>query len=173
MTNTLDSQLDKAAELVRGNGFVVLRERSYRAAQERQRIAEARMNDAIDQRDHQRGWMENEVFPRERLLADRVTFLYGAARAHGATVDELDYPTITPTPANPTEPANIRDVQQHVPMLTEVPRTQIMELGYQFWIGCSCDWPGRGRYTRVSAEDSHRRHVDEAQGATTPGGHRG
>lgn len=63
--------------------------------------------------------------------------------------------------------------QGHIPTLTEIPRTQIMERGYQFRIACSCGSPGEGRYTRVSAEDSHRRHVAERQSEAAAGGHRG
>ncbi len=168
---TFDDQLATAAKLLRQNGFTVIRARSYRAAQKRQWIAEARMDDAIEQRDHQRAWMESEVFPRERLLSDRVNFLYGAARAHGATVDELAQPATAAVDA--VGPADIPDAQEHVPTLTEIPRTQIMERGYQFRIACSCGDPGEGRYTRVSAEDSHRRHIAAAQAATISGGHLG
>lgn len=86
---TLAEQIADAKKLLVDNGHVVLRESSYRKAQERQRMAETRAFIADEQRDGQRKWMERDVFPRERYLADRLTFVYGVARAHGATAEEL------------------------------------------------------------------------------------
>jgi len=78
-----------AKTLLKANGFVVLREKSYRQAQERQRVAEALREAADSDREAHYEWMRREVFPEERRLRDRCMFLYGAARAHGATVEEL------------------------------------------------------------------------------------
>ena len=70
-------------------GYVILKARSYRQAQERQRVAEALRAYAQRHEADLRAWMERDVFPRERYMTDRCTFLYGVARAHGATVEEL------------------------------------------------------------------------------------
>jgi hypothetical protein len=86
------SATDDAKALLESSGYVVLREKSYRQAQERQRIAEAMREYAEELREGQDRWLRSEVLPRERFLADRLTFLYGVARAHGATVEELRGP---------------------------------------------------------------------------------
>lgn len=78
-----------AKELLEGSGFVVLREKSYRRAQERQRVAEAMRDYAEELREHQDRWLRADVLPRERELSDRLSFVYGVARAHGVSVEEL------------------------------------------------------------------------------------
>jgi uncharacterized protein HemY len=82
------TQIDAAIDLLKAEGYVVLRERSYQRARERQRVAEA-LRDAAE-RDAERAhvWARN-CLNDERRLRDRCTFLYGVARAHGATEDEL------------------------------------------------------------------------------------
>lgn len=81
-------RIDQAKKLLQANDFVVLRARSHRQAQERQRVAEARVKFEEMEAEHARQWAL-ECLARERHLADRCTFLYGAARAHGATIEEL------------------------------------------------------------------------------------
>lgn len=62
------------------SGYVVLKEKSYRAAQERQRIAEVIAERAGHDRDSAVRWAYN-CLAEERHMRDRVTFVYGVARA--------------------------------------------------------------------------------------------
>lgn len=73
---------------IRAAGYVLIKEKSYRQAQERQRVAEALRVAAYDDRDATRAWAE-QCCAEERRLSRRLTFVYGVARAHGATVEEL------------------------------------------------------------------------------------
>lgn len=86
MTETLSA---KCKELLADAGYTVITTKAYRAAQERQRIAECMREYAEELRSGQDRWLRDEVLPRNRALADRLTFVYGVARAHGATVEEL------------------------------------------------------------------------------------
>ncbi|UVT31508.1 DNA binding protein [Mycobacterium phage Sejanus] len=70
------------------NGYVVLREKSYRQAQERQRVAEALRRAAEEDAERARQWALN-CLEVERRLSERCTFLYGAARAAGCTANDL------------------------------------------------------------------------------------
>ena len=69
-------------------GYVTLKAKSYRAAQERQRIAEALMRYAEKDAKNNRAWAVN-CLDDSRLVRDRLTFVYGVARAHGATIEDL------------------------------------------------------------------------------------
>ncbi len=83
--------LDAIAEgrnLLESYGFVVLREKSYRQAQERQRVAECYRDREIEAAESARHWARN-CLDEERRIRDRCTFLYGAARAAGCSVEEL------------------------------------------------------------------------------------
>lgn len=84
--------LEDARALLEANGFVVLREKSYRQAQERQRVAEAYRAAEEQAAEHARAWAR-DCLTEERRLRDRLTFVYGVAQAHGATVEELRSPT--------------------------------------------------------------------------------
>jgi hypothetical protein len=75
-------------EILERAGYVVIKAKSYRAAQERQRIAECQMRCAEEDATHARAWAIN-CLDEERRLGDRLTFVYGVARAHGATIEEL------------------------------------------------------------------------------------
>lgn len=79
---------DPRITALEADGFVVLRAKSYRQAQERQRVSEALRRSAWEQVESTRRWAET-AFAEQRRLSDRLTFVYGVARAHGATVDEL------------------------------------------------------------------------------------
>lgn len=70
-------------------GFVVLREKSHRQAQERQRVADALRRSAEEDAERARGWAQRDLCPEIRRLSDRCSFLYGAARAAGCTDAEL------------------------------------------------------------------------------------
>jgi len=80
--------IDDALRMVRDAGWVTLREKSYRQAQERQRVAEA-LRAAAEREAEKYGEWARETHAEERRLRDRLTFVYGIARAHGATVEEL------------------------------------------------------------------------------------
>lgn len=69
-------------------GYVVLKEGSYLKAQERQRIARVMEAHAVEDAEHAREWAR-DCLKDERYMRDRLTFVYGIARAHGATVEEL------------------------------------------------------------------------------------
>ena len=69
-------------------GYVTIKAKSYRAAQERQRIAECLMRRAEEEAKGNRAWAVN-CLDDSRLVRDRLTFVYGVARAHGATVEDL------------------------------------------------------------------------------------
>lgn len=83
-----DCELHDYKTVLREEGYTVLRTKSYLAAQERQRRADCQRDAAEHRADGYRVWAIN-CLTEERRLRDRCTFLYGAARAHGATVDEL------------------------------------------------------------------------------------
>ena len=82
------SGLDAALETVRAAGYVAIKEKSYRAAQERQRQAEYQAETETDRRAHAEIWAE-KCCDEERRIRDRLTFVYGVARAHGASVEDL------------------------------------------------------------------------------------
>ena len=83
------SDIDDAKKLLADNGYVVLKEKSYRQAQERQRVADALRVAAEEWRMSTQRWAEVTLHNEIRELMARCTFLYGEARAHGATVEEL------------------------------------------------------------------------------------
>lgn len=72
-------------------GYVVVRAKSYRQAQERQRVAECQRRAAEEARDSATAWAR-DCLTEERRLRDRITHVYGVARAHGATLVELAGP---------------------------------------------------------------------------------
>ena len=120
---TITDEVQQAKELLRANGFIVLTAKSYYAAQERQRCAEVTAQSAIADRDGQRQWMERDIFPRLDHLSDRLTFVYGIARARGASVVELggsvDLPADAPN-CSGRETAS-PDLVHPAAMLTVVP----------------------------------------------------
>jgi hypothetical protein len=82
------SDLDQALATVKAAGYVVLKEASYRRAQERQRLAQAQAEWETQQSEHIRAWA-SDCLDKERLLRDRATYLYGLAAKLGATGDQL------------------------------------------------------------------------------------
>jgi len=81
-------ELEKALELVKASGYTVVTNRSYAAAQAR--LAAARCYLESEQRATRsaEAWA-GKALDEQRRLADRLTFVYGVARSHGATVEEL------------------------------------------------------------------------------------
>ncbi|MGB3483986.1 MAG: hypothetical protein WBB07_17440 [Mycobacterium sp.] len=83
------SDVDGAKKLLADNGFVVLREKSYRQAQERQRIAECMRESAERDAESARHWAQTELCEETRFLRNRCEFLYGAAIKAGADPEDL------------------------------------------------------------------------------------
>lgn len=83
------SSVAQAKEMLEAGGYVVLRAASYRAAQTRLRVAEALRDAAIEDRESRRVWMEREVFPWERHLVNRLTFLADLVHDLGATREQM------------------------------------------------------------------------------------
>lgn len=83
-----EHEVDFAKAILKQAGYVVLREKSYRQAQERQRVAECYRDSEIRAAESARAWAV-DCLTEERRLRDRCTFLYGAAMARGASVEEL------------------------------------------------------------------------------------
>ncbi len=88
---TAPDAIAEARKLLEANGFVVLRAKSYRQAQERQRVAECYRDAEIRAAEQARTWAR-DCLKEERRLAERCTFLYGAAMAAGCTEAELRGP---------------------------------------------------------------------------------
>ena len=80
--------VDRAKSTLEALGYVVIKAKSYRAAQERLRVSEALRKSEKEYRLSTQAWGER-VCDEERRVRDRVVFVYGVARAHGATVEEL------------------------------------------------------------------------------------
>ena len=70
------------------DGWTVLKTKSYLAAQERQRVAKVRMDDAFERVASTERWAR-EAFAEERRLRERCTYLYGVAASLGATEEQL------------------------------------------------------------------------------------
>jgi hypothetical protein len=84
-----DEDIAEAREVLEASGHVVLKAKSYRQAQERQRVAEALRDAAERYRESTDRWVRADIIPENHRLRERCTFLYGAARAHGASAEEL------------------------------------------------------------------------------------
>lgn len=78
---------ESKAALVR-EGYVVVKAQTYRRVQERARIAEAQRDWEIEAARHARQWAE-QAFREQTRLSDRLSFVYGEARAAGCTVEQL------------------------------------------------------------------------------------
>lgn len=85
---------ERAKATLATRGYVVLKEKSYRQAQERQRVADAYRHAAEQDAEHARAWAR-DCLTEERRLRERLTFVYGMARSYGASVEELRDPDIT------------------------------------------------------------------------------
>jgi hypothetical protein len=88
----MELTVEDAKQFLKQRGYVVLKEKSYRQAQERQRIADVMCEDAKERAASQDRWWREEILPELFEYRDRVTFLYGQARAAGCTVEELEHP---------------------------------------------------------------------------------
>lgn len=89
MTGPSD-EIEAAKSLLRAHGFVVLREKSYHQAQERQRVAEALRQNEVEHAESTRAWA-HRAFDSQRESWDRTTYLYGLAASLGATDEQLHH----------------------------------------------------------------------------------
>lgn len=80
--------LEEALDVVRAAGYVVLKAKSYRQAQERQRVAEALRAAEAESAESARRWAR-ECLEQERFLRERVTYLAALCMKLGATMDQL------------------------------------------------------------------------------------
>ena len=78
----------EAKAVLTAAGYVVLKARSYRQAQERQRCAEALMQAEKEHRQDTERWARL-ICAEERKAWARTTYLYGVASRLGATAAEL------------------------------------------------------------------------------------
>lgn len=85
---SLTDDVDAAKAFLEATGYVVLKAKSYRQAQERQRIAECQRESAEDRVKSVEAWAR-DCHAEERRLARRLTFVYGIAQAYGVTTEEL------------------------------------------------------------------------------------
>lgn len=78
--------VERAKATLESLGYVVLREKSYRQAQERQRVAEALRAAEEDAAESARAWAR-DCLAQERRMRDRITHLYGVPPLlpHGGT----------------------------------------------------------------------------------------
>ncbi len=58
---------------------MVVKRKSYRRREEKQRIAEALLRDADEQRQHLQQWVETVAWPWNQQLSDRCDYLYQVA----------------------------------------------------------------------------------------------
>lgn len=86
--------LQTALEFVKSNGYVVLKEKSYRQAQERQRRAEVMADYEKERRKDVEHWARDSL-DEERRTRERLTFVWGIAMKHGATLEEMAADPIT------------------------------------------------------------------------------
>lgn len=89
MSVSVEENIQIAREFLKSHGYVVIKEKSYRQAQEGQRVADVMCEDAKERAASQDKWWREEILPELFSYRDRVTFLYGAARAAGCTAEEL------------------------------------------------------------------------------------
>ena len=89
MSRYIPSGAEQAAiDLLTLAGYAVVRRRTYDGLQERVRRAEQTAYWEAQRRDDNTRWA-HEALDEQRRLADRLTFVYGIAQAHGATTEEL------------------------------------------------------------------------------------
>jgi hypothetical protein len=84
-----DSVIESAKAALKAAGYVVHKEKSWRQLLERVRVAECLRKAAEEYRESTQRWAETTLHNEIRDLQARCTFLYGMARAKGATINEL------------------------------------------------------------------------------------
>lgn len=94
-------------------GYVVLRAKSYRQAQERQRVAEALLRAEVEHAEGTRRWA-HQAFESQREAWDRTTYLYGLAASLGATDEQLHRTKIDRNKASEIDTSLAPDFGDHV-----------------------------------------------------------
>lgn len=89
MSATMWPELEGAKAVLAAYGYVAITARSHRDAQRRHAIARHEAQWCREELARTQRWAEQDLGAEIRTLRDRVTFLYGAAIAAGATRDEL------------------------------------------------------------------------------------
>ena len=89
---TRDATTKAIIARLEAEGYTVLRTKSYRQAQERQRVAEALLRSEQEHAEHTRSWAL-KAFDDQRRAWDRCTYLYGLAASLGATEQQLRGPS--------------------------------------------------------------------------------
>ena len=84
----MDDLTTAAKTLLEQGGYVVVKARTYRGLQERVRIAEQATAFERETNKTTHAWAR-QAFDEQRRLGDRLTFVYGEARAAGCTVEQL------------------------------------------------------------------------------------
>ena len=89
MARPVNDTVQRAKEVLERSGYVVVKAKSHRQAQERQRVAEALRRAAEESQAGTERWAREHLCGELSRLRERLTFVYGVARAKGATVEEL------------------------------------------------------------------------------------
>lgn len=82
------SAVAQAINVLEVNGYVVIRRKSYIALMQRLAVARAEARWCREEQSSTRAWADETSREMVRLR-DRISFLYRAARAAGATIDDL------------------------------------------------------------------------------------
>lgn len=85
---TVPSPVVDALAVVKAAGYVTLKEKSYRQAQERQHLARSAAEWEKESAEHARRWAR-DCLDQERMLRERVTYLAALCMKLGATMDQL------------------------------------------------------------------------------------
>lgn len=78
----------RAKALLESHGYTVIKTKSYQRSLEMRRRAEALLACQEEHNEHTRHWA-GLAFDEQRRLSDRLNYVYGVARAHGLTHEEL------------------------------------------------------------------------------------
>lgn len=92
MSMPTEEEVKSARRVLAAAGYVALKEKSYRQAQERQRVAQIMAADARERERSSDAWWRTEILPQLHHYRERCTFLYGEARAAGVTEEQLRGP---------------------------------------------------------------------------------
>jgi hypothetical protein len=91
MDDPTTPDLEGALALVRASGYVAIKEKSHRAAETRHAVARAQLADARAEVERVEAWARRALDGEARARA-RTEFVYGVARRHGVSVEELTGP---------------------------------------------------------------------------------
>lgn len=91
MADPTTTDLEAALALVRASGYVAIKEKSHRAAETRHAVARAQLADARAEVERVEAWARRALDGEARARV-RTEFVYGVARRHGVSVEELTGP---------------------------------------------------------------------------------